>query len=289
VIVIDRIVAVLGWLAASIERVAGGRRSAPWAVVAVLLAVSAIPTIAIASSPRPTDLSFDDLRYQRIPAMTTWVRLDGDLRPRTTGGGNAYQLLDPADERSYVDVDSSATLQPGHAVLTGQLGLGSNPVGSPGFLGVLIADDPPVPRRNEPFQLILLPALLGIALAMGIQQGYPVVRPERRPGTPTARLATDETVDARWGGWIRNESVDSHQTVACRITVAPERDAYLMTITDARSERTLPIRRRAPIRQVRLCRVDGCRPGLDIRTAGSDLILEFEHDATRDRMASTLV
>ena len=69
--------------------------------------VSAIPTIAIASSPRPTDLSFDDLRYQRIPAMTSWVRLEGDLRARTSGGGNAYQLVNPADERSYVDVDTS--------------------------------------------------------------------------------------------------------------------------------------------------------------------------------------
>ena len=77
--------------------------------------------------------------------------------------------------------------------MTGQLGLGSNPAGSPGFLGVLIADDPPVPRQNEPFQLILLPALLGIALAIGIQQGYPVIRPERRPGKRTAPLLNGET------------------------------------------------------------------------------------------------
>ena len=191
-IVIDRVLAVFGWLAASIERVAGGRRWAAWAVVAALVALSAIPTIAIASSPRPTDLSFEDLRYQRIPAMTSWVRLEGELRSRTSGSGNAYQLVDPADDRSYVDVDTTQSLQPGHAVLTGQLGLGSNPVGSPGFLGVIIADDPPVPRRNEPFQLILLPALLGIALAIGIQQGYPVIRPERRPGKRTAPLPNDE-------------------------------------------------------------------------------------------------
>ena len=70
-IVIDRVLAVLGWLAASIERFARGRRWAAWAVVAALVTVSAIPTIAIASSPRPTDLSFDDLRYQQ-----------GDAKPR---------------------------------------------------------------------------------------------------------------------------------------------------------------------------------------------------------------
>jgi hypothetical protein len=288
-IVIDRVLAVLGWLAASIERVARGRRWAAWAVVAALVTLSAIPTIAIASSPRPTDLSFDDLRYQRIPAMTRWVRLDGELRARTSGGGNTYQLVDPADERSYVDVDTRQTLQPGHAVLTGELGLGSNPAGSPGFLGVLIADDPPVPRQNEPFQLILLPALLGIALAIGIQQGYPAIRPERRPGKRTAPFPYGESLEARWGGWIRNEAVGGHETVACTLTVAADRDAYLMTIVDARAERTLPVRRRAPIRQVRLCRLDGCRPGLDIRAAGSDLILEFEAATARDRLASTLL
>jgi hypothetical protein len=288
-VLIDRFLAILGWLAASIERVARGRRWAAWAVVAALVTLSAIPTIAIASSPRPTDLSFEDLRYQRIPAMTSWVRLEGELRAGTSGAGNAYQLVDPADERSYVDVDSSQALQAGHAVLTGQLGIGSNPAGSPGFLGVLIADDPPVPRRDEPFQLILLPALLGIALAIGIQQGYPVIRPERRPGKRTAPLPSGDRLDARWGGWIRNEAVGGHETVACTLTVAPDRDAYLMTIVDARGERTLPVRRRAPIRQVRLCRLDGCRPGLDIRAAGSDLILEFDRAAARDRLASTLL
>src|SRR4051812_40778477 len=288
-VLIDRALALCGWAAASIERAARGRRWAAWAVVAGLVTLSLIPTIAIASSPRPTDLSFDDLRYQRIPAMTSWVRLEGEARARTSGSGNAYQLVDPADERSYVDVDTSRPLQPGHAVLTGQLGIGSNPVGTPGFLGVIVADDPPVPRRDEPFQLILLPALLGIALAIGIQQGYPVIRPERRPGKRTAPLPSGERLEARWGGWIRNEAVGGHETIACTLTVAPDRDAYLMTIVDARAERTLPVRRRAPVRQVRLCRVDGCRPGLDIRAAGSDLILEFDGVAARDRLASTLL
>ena len=181
----------------------------------------------------------------------SWVRLEGELRSRTSGSGNAYQLVDPADDRSYVDVDTTQSLQPGHAVLTGQLGLGSNPVGSPGFLGVIIADDPAVPRRNEPFQLILLPAVLGIALAIGIHQGSPVIRPERRPGKRTAPLPNDEILPARWGGCTRNDPLRGHETVACTLTVAPDRDAYLLTIVDAQAERTLPIRRRAPIRQVR--------------------------------------
>ena len=37
-IVIDRVLAILGWLAASIERVARGRRWAAWAVVGALVA-----------------------------------------------------------------------------------------------------------------------------------------------------------------------------------------------------------------------------------------------------------
>src|SRR6476619_3647127 len=141
-IVIDRVLAILGWLAASSERVAHGRRWAAWAVVAALVTLSAIPTIAIASSPRPTDLSFDDLRYQRIPAMTTWVRMEGELRPTASGGGNRYQLVDPLDDRSCVDIDTTEDLPPGHAVVTGKLGLGSNPAGSPGFLGVIVAHVP---------------------------------------------------------------------------------------------------------------------------------------------------
>src|SRR3954469_14246544 len=172
-VLIDRALALCGWAAASIERAARGRRWAAWALVAGLLILSAIPTIAIASSPRPTDLSFDDLRYQRIPAMTSWVRMEGVLRPASGGGGNVYELVDPVDDRSYVNVDTTETVRPGPAVVTGQLGLGSNPVGSPGFLGVIVADVPAVPRQDEPFQLILLPALLGIAVAIGILQGYP--------------------------------------------------------------------------------------------------------------------
>src|SRR5690349_5332452 len=109
-VVIDRVLAVFGWAAAAVERAFGGRRSAAWFVVAALLVVSAIPTIVIGSSPRPTDLSFDDLRYQRIPAMTTWVRLEGELRASAGGGGNAFVLVDPADDRSYVDVDTTENL-----------------------------------------------------------------------------------------------------------------------------------------------------------------------------------
>jgi hypothetical protein len=288
-VLLDRALALCGWAAAAIERGAGGRRWAPWTVVAVLLTLSAIPTIAIASSPRPTDLTFDDLRYQRIPAMTSWVRMEGVLRPASAGGGNIYELVDPVDDRSYVNVDTTERLEPGHAVVTGQLGLGSNPVGSPGFLGVIVADVPAVPRQDEPFQLILLPALLGILLAIGILQGYPVVRPERRPGQRTEPMAPDERLEGRWGGWIRNESVGRRETVPCTIAVEPGRDAYRVTIADARSQRTLPVRRRAPIRQVRLCRIDGCRPGLDIRAAGADLILEFDRESARNRLASTLL
>jgi hypothetical protein len=285
-ILVDRGLAVLGWLAATIERRAGGSRRAAWAAVAALVLLSAIPTVMIGSSPRPTDLTFDDVRYKRIPAMTSWVRMEGDLRA-SPGGGHLYELVDPADPRSYVNVDSAAPLALGPAMVTGQLGLGSGSIGASGFLGLIVADVPAVPRQNEPFQLILLPAALGIAVALGIQIGYPVVRPDPRPPTRSAPLAPDARLPARWSGWIRNDSVKRDGMLACTLGVVRDGDVHRLTIADARAERVLPVRRRSTNR-VRLCRLDGFRAGLDVRAAGADVIIEFDDPADRDRLASAL-
>jgi hypothetical protein len=79
---LDLGLAAAGRLAAAIDGPPGARRRLTWVVVTGLVLMSAIPTLVIGSSPRPTDLTFEDVRLERIPAMTTWVRLEGDLRVR---------------------------------------------------------------------------------------------------------------------------------------------------------------------------------------------------------------
>ena len=76
---VDRLLAAVAALGAAARRLVGGSRPGVRVLVVVLVLVSAIPTVIIGSSKRPTDLSFDDVRYQRLPAMTSWYRLDRRL------------------------------------------------------------------------------------------------------------------------------------------------------------------------------------------------------------------
>ena len=75
-----------GAFAAGVVRLLGGSRRMAWVVVGLLFVASAVPVLMIGASKRPTDLTFDDLRYDRIPARTTWVRMDGMLRHATGPG-----------------------------------------------------------------------------------------------------------------------------------------------------------------------------------------------------------
>jgi len=77
---IDRVLSIAGWSAETIRHLAGGSHRAVRYVVLVLLLVSAIPMAFVGSSPRPSDLSFEDMRSGRIPGTTTWGRLEVDLR-----------------------------------------------------------------------------------------------------------------------------------------------------------------------------------------------------------------
>ena len=97
----DRLLAAIAALGAAARRLVGGSRMGVRLLIAVLLLASIVPSVVIGSSKRPTDLSFDDVRYQRLPAMTSWYRLEGDLR---TAGNPVqpflYELVDPADGTS---------------------------------------------------------------------------------------------------------------------------------------------------------------------------------------------
>ena len=195
---------VAGGLASALRRAVGGSRRATWLVVLGLVAVSAIPTFLIGSSQRPTDVSFEDVRLDRIPAMTSWVRLEGDLRQFPGATTDLYELHDTRDDRVYVIVIAPAPLTLGHAVVTGRISPRASAVGN---VGSLDADVPAVPRRDEPFHLILLPAAIGGVIVLGTRIGYPVVRRERQSGKRAARLPVGERLATRWSGRIGSEVV----------------------------------------------------------------------------------
>jgi hypothetical protein len=282
---LDLALAVAGHLAATIERRAGGSRRATWGVVIGLVAMSAIPTLAIGSSQRPTDLTFDDVRFARIPAMTSWVRLEGELRSPADASADLYELHDTRDDTLYVTVTAPAPLPVGHAVVTGRLSQAAVTVGS---IGSIRADVPAEPRRDEPFQLILLPAALGIFVAVGIRVGYPVVRRERPSGSRSIPLAAGERMSARWSGWIGSTVVTRDAPTACTVEVSAEPDLNWISLTDVHAGRTVRMRRSASAVYVRSCRVGGCEPGLEIHARSDDLILTFDDRAARDRLAATL-
>jgi len=282
---VDLALAVAGGMAAAVKRWTGGSRRATRGVVVVLLMMSAIPTFLIGSSQRPTDLTFEDVRLARIPALTTWVRLEGDLRDYVGADGYLYRLYDTRDDRLYLVVTAPAPLEVGHAVVTGRLALGA---ASSSNIGSLDADVPAVPRRDEPFHLILLPAILGIVVAFGLNLGYPVVRRDGSSRTRPRRLAVGEEIPARWSGRIGSDVVGRDDPTPCSIAVATERDLNLIMLTVAGAARTVRMRRSAPVTNVRLCRIGGCEPGLELHARSDDLILTFDDRDARDRLAATL-
>jgi len=169
--------------------------------------------------------------------------------------------------------------------VTGRLSQGVNSVGN---IGTIDVDVPAVPRRDEPFQLILLPALLGIVVAVGLHVGYPVVRRDRPPPTRARRLALGEGIRGDWSGRIGSDVVTRDHPTACTVAVAHERDLHVISLTVAGVERTVRMRRSAPVTLVRLCRTSGCRPGVEIHARADDLILTFDDRVARDRFAGAL-
>jgi hypothetical protein len=281
----DGALAMAGAFAAGVVRLLGGSRRIAWVVVGLLFVASAVPVLMIGASQRPTDLTFDDIRYDRIPARTAWVRMDGTLRHATGPGGQLYELADPANEGDYMTVSAPSPLALGPTMVTGEV---SDSANRSGYLGWIEADVPAVPRRDEPFWLILIPAFAGGVLAIGIKAGYPVVRPERVAVPRLEPLGPGERLAARWTGRIRSEIVGPDRPQPCTLLVARDADMWRLTLAGDGSERSVPVRFRAPVRRIRLWRADGSHPGLDVRVSGADLRLEFDDLSARDRLASTL-
>jgi hypothetical protein len=277
--------ATAGRTAAAIDRAAGGRRRLTWGLVTILLLTSGIPVLFIGSSPRPTDLTFEDVRLERIPAMTTWVRLEGELRPPESGFGELFELHDLKDPNLYLYVSNASSLPLGRQVVTGHI---SPRRATTGNVGTIIADVPAVPKANEPFAVILFPAAVGAFIAIGLRVGYPVRRLEGRSSAAARPLGPGASVAARWSGRIGGERVAPSAAVPALVTVAGEPDLFDVTIVTDDAARVIRTRRPAPATRVRMCRIDGCEPGLEIHAPTADLLLMFADGETRDRLAATL-
>ena len=282
---IDLGLAAAGRLAAAIDGEAHRRRRVTWGVVVVLLLSSLIPVLFIGSSPRPTDLTFEDVRLERIPAMTSWVRLEGDLRPPDGGVGELYKLYDLKDPNLYLYLSNASSLALGHQIVTGHI---SPRRAETGNVGTLIADVPAVPKANEPFAVILFPAVLGAFVAMGINVGYPVRRHEARSKAVPRPLPARESVAVRWSGRIGSRVISAETPVPATVSIEGEPDRFDVTIAAADSTHVIRTRRPAPATRIRLCRLRGCEPALEIHAPTADLLLVCADRDVRDRLAATL-
>jgi hypothetical protein len=292
---LDLGLAASGRLAAAVERRAGPLGM--WLIVLGLVAISAVWVYLIGSSQRPTDLSFDDIRFDRIPAMTSWVRVEGDLRPYPNSD-SLYQLHDLHDDALYLIVISDAPLALGPQVMTGQISAGEATTGN---IGSLDPDIPPVPKQNEPFAIILLPAAIGGMIVLGRRIGYPIVRRERRGrhlhGAP---LAPGEAIPARRSGRIGSTVVPDAAAIDCTVGVRRGDEVHEIVLTDAMPDRAaapdratppehvIRVRRSVPVTRLRVCRTSGCIPGVRVHAQTADLMLLIPDRAQRDRLLTTL-
>lgn len=288
---VDRGLALAGWLTHSVRRAASGRPRAAGSVVVVLLVLTVVPIFLVASTPRPTDLSFEDMRLERIPAMTSWGRLEGELHRTKSAFGGLYELHDTADPRLYVIVITDADLPDGHAMVTGRV---SPRRALTGNVGSIEADVPAVPPVDEPIWLYLTPAVIAIVIAVGMRVGYPVVRGDRRSEFFVAQVADGEPMRVDWSGRIGREVVERADARPGTVTITAAADATQMddlTIIDdvASTARTTRLRHHAAVREVRLCRVTRTDPGLELHPAAADIVLTFPDRAERDRLVARLL
>lgn len=280
--VFDRPLAIAGRLAAAIGRRA---RWAQWAVVLGLVTLSLIPVMIVGSTPQPADISFEDLQAKRIPAMTTWFRLEGDLRAVPDPSQYLYTLHDLRNDALAVTVVSDARLATGHTQVTGRI---SGMLSVTGTFATIRADVPTEPARHDPWLPFSLPTLLAVLVLVGMRVGYPVVRRDPPARSRPVPLGPSEPLPARWSGWIGNDSVPLERMRPCTIAVAEDIDVCQLTITDAGSTRMVSARRASPKQTMRICWTDRCRPALQIHAPSADLVIALDDSSDRDRLAAAL-
>ena len=213
------------------------------------------------------------------------MRLEGDLRPPERGFGELYKLYDLKDPNLYLYLSNASSLALGHQVVTGRI---SPRAAETGNVGTLIADVPAVPKANEPFAVILFPAAVGAFVAMGMNLGYPVRRHEARSKAAPRPLAPGASVAAHWSGRIGSETVSPEAPIPAHVSVEGEPDRFDVTIATPGATLVVRTRRPAPATRIRLCRIRGCEPGLEIHAPAADLLLVFADRDARDRLAATM-
>jgi len=282
--------AAAGWLATTLDRRVSPRGT--WLIVIGLVTVSVIWTYLIGSSPRPTDLSFEDIRTGSIPAMTSWARVEGDLRPYPNSD-SLYELHDTADPSLYLVVISDETLPLGHQVMTGQISPTTGE--TTGNIGSLVPDIPAVPKRNEPFAIIWLPAGLAAIILVGRRLGYPVVRRERSKLLHAPPLAPGERLRARRSGRIGSDVVSLVDAVACEVEVRRGDDTHELVLiddtqapADRPAEQVIRVRRSVPTVRLKVCRTTACDRGVLVHAQSADLVLAFRERSERDRLVTSL-
>ena len=282
--------AAAGWLAATLDRRV--TRRGTLLIVICLVAVSVIWTYLIGSSPRPTDLSFEDIRTGSIPAMTSWARVEGDLRPYPNSD-SLYELHDTADPSLYLIVISDAALPLGHQVMTGRISPTSGV--TTGNIGSLEPDIPAVPKQNEPFAIIWLPAGLAAIILLGRRLGYPVVRRERSTLLHAPPLALGERLRARRSGRIGSEDVSRAEAIACEVEVRRGGDAHELVLVDDApgpvdrpAEQVIRVRPSVPTVRLKICRATDCDRGVLVHAQSADLVLVFRERSDRDRLVTSL-
>jgi hypothetical protein len=185
----------------------------------------------------------------------------------------------------YLYVSNASSLPLGQQIVTGRI---SAHRAETGLVGTLIADVPAVPKANEPFAVILFPAFVGAFIALGINQGYPIRRHEGPSRTVPRPLRPGAAVAARWSGRIGSELAEPAASIPALVTVAGQPDRFDVTIAGPGEPRVIRTRRPAPATRVRVCRTDGCEPGLEIHAPTADLLLIFADRESRDGLAATL-
>jgi hypothetical protein len=288
VTLLDFPLALAGWLGHGLSRAVRGSRPATWLVIGGLLVLTAIPIVLVGTTPRPTDLSFEDMSLERIPANTSWGRLVGDFRIVESPAGTRYELHDPNHDDWYVIVITDDPPPIGPAMITGQV---SPRRATSGNVGTIAADDPALQPVDEPIWLYLTPAVLAIVLAIGLRLGYPVAQRDPADTGLADRLAPGAAVQGDWSGRIGGVMVARDRPRPSSLAVQPVPDLPDLAdiaIIDAEGPQTLRVRRAAPLRVVRLVRLLGSQPGLEIHAATADVVLSFADRAERARFVASI-
>jgi hypothetical protein len=230
--VTGRLQAACGWLAWQVGRPfrrGGGRGFARNAVigVAVLLVVLAVvPLVLPLFAAQPTDAEVDQIMAGEVTEPGTWVRLHGRIFPLTdtpTGQDGSYGLLvDEANTLRSIVVRSAAGFAdtpPSDVVVTPvtgrllavgtsveeELPIEATVAGTPPRIvadRVLELDPLAAEERAVWWPLSILPALLAIALVVGVRSGYPIFRPSKVVDVLASPLGPGERLPAAYGGQV---------------------------------------------------------------------------------------